>query len=146
MGDVTSMFIVYLLELWQWTANEDLLVELWPTAKRAAQWQIARAAQFGLPDKLVDTYDGLNLAQYNVSCFSGLFHLLAMRAATELALSPAVDDPGFAAECSRAFEVGRVAMDELLWNTTGSFYRSYTGADAIMADALYAQVLVEDRS
>jgi uncharacterized protein (DUF608 family) len=146
MGDVTSMFIVYLLELWQWTANEDLLVELWPTAKRAAQWQIARAAQFGLPDKLVDTYDGLNLAQYNVSCFSGLFHLLAMRAATELALSPAVDDPGFAAKCSRAFEVGRVAMDELLWNTTGSFYRSYTGADAIMADALYAQVLVEDRS
>ena len=25
MGDVTSMFIVYLLELWQWTADESFL-------------------------------------------------------------------------------------------------------------------------
>ena len=34
-------------------------------------------------------------------------------------------------------------MDHLLWNATHGFYRSYTGADAIMADSLYAQVLAD---
>jgi len=143
MGDVSSMFIVYLLELWQWTADADLLAELWPNAKAAAQWQIARAAEFGLPDKLVDTYDGLGLEQYNVSCFSALFHLLAMESARALALSPVIDDAAFANDCAKALVRGRAAMDKLLWNETGGFYRSYTGGDALMSDSLYAQVLAD---
>ena len=36
MGDVSSMFIVYLLELWQWGNDADIVRELWPAAKRAA--------------------------------------------------------------------------------------------------------------
>ena len=33
MGDVSSMFIVYLLELMQWTDNTAIVAELWPAAK-----------------------------------------------------------------------------------------------------------------
>jgi non-lysosomal glucosylceramidase len=129
MGDVTSMFIVYLLELWQWTADENLLKELWPAAKAAAEWQIDRATNPsapGLPHHLIDTYDGLALENYNASAFSGFFHLLAMKAARALALSPPISDDAFAANCSAALQAGREGMDRLLWNTTEKFYRSYT--------------------
>lgn len=141
MGDVSSMFIVYLLELWQWTGNQKALKDLWPAAKRAAQWQINRSNEFGLPHHVIDTYDGLNLDRYNVSAFSGFFHLLAMKAAAKLARAPSIADADFAATCDQALAVGRGAMDRLLWNHTASYYRSYTGGDAIMTDSMYAQVL-----
>mmetsp|Transcript_14855 Transcript_14855/g.47769 ORF Transcript_14855/g.47769 Transcript_14855/m.47769 type:complete len:478 (+) Transcript_14855:1433-2866(+) len=147
MGDVSSMFVVYLLEWWRWTADEpsaaSLVVELWPAARAAARWQMARAAESGLPTRLVDTYDGLRLSRYNVSCFSALFHLLAMAAARELALSPPVRDAAFAAECDAALARGRAAMDALLWVEGRGYYRSYTGGDALMSDSLYAQVLAD---
>ena len=134
MGDVTSMFIVYLLELWQWTADENLLKELWPAAKAAAEWQIDRATNPsapGLPHHLIDTYDGLALENYNASAFSGFFHLLAMKAARALALSPPISDDAFAANCSAALQAGREGMDRLLWNTTEKFYRSYTAPEDV---------------
>ena len=88
MGDVSSMFIVYLLEIWQWGAvDAAVLSELWPAARRAAEWQLARANASGLPQHLVDTYDILGLNQYESSTFSSVFHLLAMRAAAALARS-----------------------------------------------------------
>ena len=82
---------------------------------------------------------GLGLVQYNVSAFSAFFHLLAMRAASALARSPAVADASFADACDAAEARGREAVEALLWNASGGFYRSYTGGDAIHADALYAQ-------
>ena len=126
MGDVSSMFIVYLLELWQWTADEDFLRELWPAAKAAAEWQMDRAdnpSAPGLPHHLIDTYDGLGLNAYNASSFSGFFHLLAMKSARVLAL--AVNDTAFAANASRALAAGQKAMDTFLYNESGKFYRSY---------------------
>uniref|UniRef100_A0A7S3W415 Glycosyl-hydrolase family 116 catalytic region domain-containing protein n=1 Tax=Emiliania huxleyi TaxID=2903 RepID=A0A7S3W415_EMIHU len=147
MGDVSSMFVVYLLEWWRWTADEpsaaSLVVELWPAARAAARWQMDRSAESGLPTRLVDTYDGLRLSRYNVSCFSALFHLLAMAAARELALSPPVRDAAFAAECDAALARGRAAMDALLWVEGRGYYRSYTGGEALMSDSLYAQVLAD---
>ena len=147
MGDVSSMFIVYLLELHRWGADDAdaaaLVAELWPAARRAAQWQMGRASELGLPSHLVDTYDGLRLQRYNASCFSSLFHLLAMRAARELATLPTVNDPAFATACDEALVRGRAAMDTLLWNATGGFYRSYVGGNAIMSDSLYARVLAD---
>lgn len=134
MGDVTSMFIVYLLELWQWTADESLLKELWPAAKAAAEWQMDRATNPsapGLPHHLIDTYDGLALENYNASAFSGFFHLLAMKAARTLALSSPISDDAFAANCSAALDAGREAMDRLLWNESHGFYRSYTAPEDV---------------
>ena len=136
MGDVSSMFIVYLLELWQWGHDEDIVRELWPAAKRAAQWQMARAETWqpggqGLPMHVVDTYDGLSLSNYNASAFSGFFHLLAMKAVAALARCPIVDDTAFADNATAAYEIGQAAMDRLLWNATGGFYRSYTAPEDV---------------
>ena len=84
---------------------------------------------------------GLFLVKYNVSAFSAFFHLLAMRAAAELAMTPTVNDTSFAAACTAALMAGRQAADRLLWNASAGFYRSYTGGEAVHADSLYAQVI-----
>ena len=144
MGDVSSMFVVYLLELHQWgAADNQTVASLWPAAKRATQWQMARAEALGVPDHLVDTYDILGLSKYNASAFSAFFHLLAMRAAAKLARAPVVGDLAFAASCDAAFARGQTALEALLWNATAGYYRSYTGGHATMADATYAQVLAD---
>ena len=148
MGDVSSMFVVFLLEFWRWgpvAESAKLLLELWPTARGAAGWQMARARRtsLGLPDFLVDTYDGLQMQKYNASSFSAFFHLLAMRAAGELARLPLINDTAFAHDCDEALAVGRAAITTHLWNDQGGFYRAYTGANAVMSDSLYAQVLAD---
>ena len=81
MGDVSSMFIIYLYEYRLWgptDTSEDLVKQLWPSAKKAAIWQMNRAnrTSLNLPDFLVDTYDGLAMQRYNASTFSAFFHLL----------------------------------------------------------------------
>mmetsp|Transcript_31906 Transcript_31906/g.67137 ORF Transcript_31906/g.67137 Transcript_31906/m.67137 type:complete len:982 (+) Transcript_31906:283-3228(+) len=141
MADVSAMYITYLLELWQWTADGALVKELWPVAKRAALWQMDVSKELGVPFQLQSTYDGLNLQRYNATTYNSMFHMLAMKAAAALARSSIVNDAQFAESCDAALERARSAVDQLLWNEAGKFYRSYTGADAIMADALYPQVL-----
>ena len=45
MSDVSSMYIIYLLELLKWANDTALVKELWPSAKRAAEWLRNMAAQ-----------------------------------------------------------------------------------------------------
>ena len=89
MSDVSSMFIVYLLELQTWYQNTSVtsavLRDLWPHAKRAAEWQMNISSIDGIPHNLVDTYDILGLSAYRHSTYSAAFHLLAMKAAEKLA-------------------------------------------------------------
>ena len=89
MSDVSSMFIVYLLEILQWhpdPATNKFVEELWPYAKRAAQWHLDISREGGgLPKYLVTTYDVLHLVAYPYASYNGAFHLLAMKAATKLA-------------------------------------------------------------
>ncbi|KAL1521790.1 hypothetical protein AB1Y20_021443 [Prymnesium parvum] len=144
MGDVSAMFVAYAYALWQWTADAPLVASLWPHAKRAAQWQLDRAAEGGgLPLHLVDTYDGLELQRYNISAYSAFFHLLALRAAEALARAPPVNDTAFAARCAAGAAAARQAVQAMLWNGTAGYYRSFSGGHATMADSLYAQVLAD---
>ncbi len=85
MSDVSSMFIVYLLELLTWRNDSQVVKDLWPSAKRAAEWQLSVSAADGIPRHMVDTYDVLQLDFYPHDTYSGAFHLLAMRAAEALA-------------------------------------------------------------
>ena len=89
MSDVSSMFIVYLLELQTWYQNTSVtsavLQDLWPHAKRAAEWQMNISSIDGIPPYLVNTYDVLGLGAYRHSTYSAAFHLLAMKAAEKLA-------------------------------------------------------------
>ena len=66
-----------------------------------------------------------------------------MRAAAELARSPVVNDTAFAETCDAALAAGRAALDAHLWSAEAGYYRSYTGGEAVHADALYAQVLAD---
>ena len=89
MSDVSSMFIVYLLEILQWhpdPATNKFVEELWPYAKRAAQWHLNISEEGdGLPMYMITTYDLLHTHSYPYASYSSAFHLLAMKAATKLA-------------------------------------------------------------
>lgn len=88
MSDVSSMFIVYLLELLQWhpnNATKQVIRDLWPNAKRAAEWHLNITMTEGLPTYIWTTYDYVRTMSYPYASYSGAFHLLAMKAAEKLA-------------------------------------------------------------
>ena len=89
MSDVSSMFIVYLLELQTWHPDTNVtsavLQDLWPHAKLAAEWHMNISITDKLPNHLETTYDILGLSGYKYSTYSSAFHLLAMLAAERLA-------------------------------------------------------------
>ena len=88
MSDVSSMFIVYLLELLTWhddPYSQQVVRDLYNASKKAAQWQLAESAADGIPSHLVSTYDIVGLTRYPHDAYGGSFHLLAMKAAETLA-------------------------------------------------------------
>ncbi len=52
-GDVTSIWIMELLEIYHNTGDQAFLVEMYPIAARAIEWQISVSQQYGLPAHLV---------------------------------------------------------------------------------------------
>ncbi len=154
MADSTSMFIVYVLELYRWAADDVSLKLYWPTIKKAAEWHISTCEQFDVPYKLQTTYDLLRFTKYDISAYSTVFHMVAMRAAEELA--KAVGDTDFAQTCTDSYRRAQAAFDTLQWAPAmGSSKNGYyagassnctkgSGCDAqvgFFADAFYAQVL-----
>ena len=85
------------------------------------------------------SYDILVLEQYNTTTYNSFLHLLAMRAGATLARI--VGDNTTAAAADAAYSRAQGALDALMWNGTYSYYRAYTGGDAIMSDALYGQAI-----
>ena len=68
MSDGSSMFILYVLELLRWAGDTTTLQLYWPTIKRAAQWQMAKSTEFGVPVGLETTYDVSAVACLRVGC------------------------------------------------------------------------------
>ena len=85
MGDVTSVFILASLGCVRSSGNTTWLAAMWPSLVRAAQWQIARAAQFGCPSFVQTTYDYLGLDAFPYATYNAVLHLAAMRATVRLA-------------------------------------------------------------
>ena len=88
MSDVSSMFIVYLLELLTWhddPYSRQVVKDLYNASRKAAQWHMNESTTDGIPGHLVDTYDILHLMAYAHDAYTGGFHLLAMKAAETLA-------------------------------------------------------------
>ena len=48
-----------------------------------------------------------------------------------------LNDAAFVAQAQAAAAAARASMTRLLWNSTYSYFRAYTGGDAVMSDALY---------
>jgi hypothetical protein len=113
MSDVSSMYIVYVLELLRWGNDTTTLDRLYPVVRRAAEWQMNVSAEDGLPQHLVNTYDILGPNRYKHVSYNSVFHLLAMAAARELATFKG--DVTFAAKCAAALLRGQKALDSQQW-------------------------------
>lgn len=125
MSDVSSMFVVYLLELQQWYQDEStkkVVEDLWPIAKNATLWFIDYT-NGTLPAYITPTYDTLGLNAYTYATYNGAFFLLAMRAAEELANY--MGDYELAVYCQKNFKLAQDALDEYLWNETAQYYNAY---------------------
>ncbi|CAH1781975.1 unnamed protein product [Owenia fusiformis] len=123
MSDVSSMFIVYLLELYSWTGDEAFLKEMWPYAKKAAQWHMSVCGSGHLPLKLQNTYDVLGLNAYSISAYNTGFHILALKVAQKLAIIQG--DADFATICEKFAEASQLELDLHLWNETAQYYNAY---------------------
>ena len=86
MSDVSSMFILYILEFHRWAGDSETVRLYWPTVKRAAQWQMAVSARLGVPERLVATYDILQFEKQQVSslCASKSSKIKSERCASHL--------------------------------------------------------------
>ena len=67
------------------TLPQDYVKRMYPVVQKAAQWHMDVSKDFGLPRKLQNTYDVLGLNAYDLAAYNSAFHLLAMRAAEEIA-------------------------------------------------------------
>lgn len=145
MSDGSSMFIVYLLELYRWSGDAETLKRFWPVAKRAAEWHMASAAKEGVPLHQCNTYDILNPTVHEQVSYNSAFHILAMRAAAVLAASPVIQDIAFANNCTTFLDRAQNALDKNQWQDRGNGqgYYSYSLEDnsSLMVDTFYPQVL-----
>eukprot|EP01050_Picozoa_sp_SAG11_P006368 SAG11_NODE_490_length_8982_cov_5.961162_9_plen_762_part_00 len=143
MSDVSSMFITYVLELYRWQNDTQTVHDLWPVVKKAAQWQMDVSAEDGTPQHLENTYDILGPTRFKHVSYNTVFHLLAMKAAAELAT--VMGDSECATACTAALKRGQAAFDEQQWvsNMTGAPHYSFAAdrSQSLMADSLYAQLL-----
>ena len=147
MADSSSMFIMYVLELWNGDADEVSLKLYYPTVKRAALWHMSTVKDFDLPRGLETTYDILGFPKYEISAYSSAFHMMAMKAAAKLAR--VMGDDVFAQECDASLTRAQVALDTLSW--MGTYYSAASSnctrgvgcgvQEGLFADAFYAQVL-----
>lgn len=140
------MYILYLVEMLKWGNDVALVKELWPVAARAASWQMNVSVKLGVPEHLCNTYDILGPQSHDQVSYNSVFHLAAMKGC--VALATAVDDQAMAAACSKAFDVGQVALHNNQWipssatpSSPGHFSFTTDNNASLMVDTLYAQVL-----
>ena len=105
MGDCTSTFILGVYNHYLWTADRRFLDELWPAARKAAQWQIGRSRSFGLPARLNNTYDWWAFQDKDVVAYNAVLHLAALEAADRLA--EIKGDADFARHCRQSIASGQ---------------------------------------
>jgi hypothetical protein len=135
MGDTTTLFVVEVWEYFIGTGDESLLAEFYPTVVTAVDWAIKQGGPDGLPLHLVCTYDILDLDQYNHTTYNSFLYLAMLQATVEMGTH--LGDAATVAKAQAAIAVAQASMERLLWNSTYSYFRAYTGGDAVMSDALY---------
>eukprot|EP01064_Diplonema_japonicum_P033222 TRINITY_DN64_c1_g1_i1.p1 TRINITY_DN64_c1_g1~~TRINITY_DN64_c1_g1_i1.p1 ORF type:complete len:987 (+),score=326.97 TRINITY_DN64_c1_g1_i1:66-3026(+) len=142
MSDCSSMYIIYLLELLRWNNDQDFVRTWYPTARRAAEWQISVSTFHGMPTKLQTTYDVLGMQGYDAVAYSTMFQITCMKAMAELAAF--MDLPSDVERYNNAAAAAVEGMETVLWQDDMKAYQAYyepANGRAIMADTFYAQVL-----
>ncbi|XP_031550637.1 uncharacterized protein LOC116288065 [Actinia tenebrosa] len=144
MADVHPAFIAQVYHLYIWAGKEQLLRDLWPTVRKATQWMIDEGTDgTGLPLRMTNTYDILQLQQYDHSFYNSVMFLLGLRAAEEIAEVQKDVDMYFLIREAIAKALKKV--DQLFWDDERGYYHAWWDSKKgsppwMMADSLYGQV------
>eukprot|EP00656_Telonema_subtile_P055540 TRINITY_DN8636_c0_g2_i1.p1 TRINITY_DN8636_c0_g2~~TRINITY_DN8636_c0_g2_i1.p1 ORF type:complete len:1042 (-),score=198.12 TRINITY_DN8636_c0_g2_i1:161-3286(-) len=145
MGDVSTIYAIEALQLFEWTADEDFLQTLQPSVLRALDWVIKiGTGGTPLPKRQCCTYDIIDFEGYDHTTFNSFIYLAALRACARLAEH--WSNQTLATECSAAYTSAVPYLNSTLYNTTDHYFRAWAdsklGAPAwLMADSLYGQVV-----
>jgi hypothetical protein len=116
MGDTSTAFILDVYQLWRGGgANHSWTASVWPNVRLAAEFQLNRSTEWGMPIFLTATYDWFDLEDYDVAAYNAVLHITALRAAATLATSVG-DDAAFAALANAAADRAEDAVQRLLWH------------------------------
>jgi uncharacterized protein (DUF608 family) len=113
MGSVLKLY-----REWQLCGDRGWMLSLWPHARRALEFAWVKWDADGdgvMEGEQHNTYD---IEFYGPNSMMGTLYLGALRAAAVMAREAGESD--FAAACDHLFAVGRLRLDELLWN--GEYY------------------------
>ena len=141
MGDSETVFILWAWQIYSWTGDRQFLDRVWANVKKSADWQIKRSTQFGLPEKLGNTYDWWGFGDKDLVAYNAFLHLAALLAAEKVAKGEG--EAALAGQYHKAFDAGKKSLRPHLW--TGEYYRAWWMHDkpypnALHADTLYGQL------
>ena len=124
MGDVSTIFLIETLQLYEWTDDEAFLEELAPIALKAAEW-FAEVGTAGtpLPSKQCCTYDIIAFANYDHTSFNSFLYLAALRAGERLGAH--LKNQTFSAFCKTKADEALPALNSSLWNETAGYFRAW---------------------
>lgn len=140
MGDVSTVFVIECLEMFEYTGDKAWLTRVFPAIERALTWIIdVGTGGTPLPKRQCCTYDIIDFAGYDHTSFNSFMYLAAMRACVRLANT--FGNSTLAAKCMQAEKNAVTLIDSSLWNSTSGYYRAWTDAQQgsppwVMADTL----------
>lgn len=142
LGDSCTTFVLGVYQDYLWTGDDDYINVMWPAVKKAIQWQIQRSDEFGLPNKLNNSYDWWTFEEKDLVSYNAFLHLTALLASEKLAYIK--NDAMSAMECKTAFNEGQRALNDHFWN--GEYYESWKNIKdddhkkTLLSDTLYGQL------
>ena len=74
MGDSASDFLLEAWQIWTWGGDRAYLDSIWPRAKKAAEWQVRRSLEYGLPRNLENTYDWWDFAKKDIVSYNAFLY------------------------------------------------------------------------
>jgi non-lysosomal glucosylceramidase len=127
MGDVSSLFVVEVLELFEFTNDPGFLARMMPVVEKAVHWMIDIGTNgTPLPNRQCCTYDIIDFAGYDHTTFNSFLYLTAMRACQRL--STYTKNSTLAAKCNLASLAAEPAINASLWNASSGYFRAWSGA------------------
>ena len=146
MGDTTPVFVLSVLQHYQWTGDKLQLGSFVEPVRAALAWQESRAQGEGLPLNLQCTYDWFRFHEQNLTAYNSVLHLAMLAAVQEV--GRILDEPDLVSRAAALRPSAVAAVHKWLWN--GRFLRAFASldgaragappADALHVDSLYGQL------
>ena len=127
MGDVSTVYVMEALQLYEWTNDEAFLEELTPSMLKALDWFMNVGTRgTALPTKQCCTYDIIDFAGYDHTSYNSFIYLAALRAGQRLAMH--WGNATLLEECRQAEARALPVIQQELWNETHVYYRAWADA------------------